>query len=85
MPESDGTITLSIRDFDIVANGETEEEAVTDLAEFLIDYAEDYLNDYSLYSRSPNRRSHLPFIMNIFLQDDVEGVKQLITCLHGEK
>ncbi|WP_449354765.1 hypothetical protein ACUL41_19030 [Virgibacillus natechei] len=83
--EDDGSITLSIRDLGIIANGETEEEALAELAEFLIDYAEEYQEEFELYYRSPNRRDHFPFIMNVLIQDDIEGVKSLVKCQHGEK
>lgn len=83
--EDDGSVTLSIRDFGIVADGDTKEEALNELAEFLIDYAEEYHSEFDLYYKSPNRRDHFPYIMNVLIQDDVDGVKDLITCQPGEK
>lgn len=77
-PEADGTVTASLRDFGIVENGETEEEAIDAVAEELVEYALEYLEDFNLYFNSPNRRSHFIYILNVLIQDDLEGVKQLI-------
>ncbi|HLS08901.1 hypothetical protein [Lentibacillus sp.] len=85
LTEDDGSITASIRDFGMVANGDTEEKALTELAEYLIDYAEAYQEEFELYYKSPNRRDHFPYIMNVLIQDDTEDVKALISCRHGER
>jgi hypothetical protein len=44
---------------------DTEEEALTDLAEMAVEYAEDYLEDLAFYAKSPDRAEHLPYILAI--------------------
>lgn len=83
--EEDGSLTVVLEGFDLVENGETEEEALDLIAEELTDYSKDYLANFNLYFNSPNRKSHFPFIMNVLVQEDIEGVKGLIKCPVGEK
>jgi len=83
--EDDGSITAVIEDFGIVANGEDINEAVEELAEYLIEYAEEYFENFDQYFRAPNRREHFPFVMNVLVQDNIQGVKDLITCPVGKK
>lgn len=83
--EEDDTVTVSLDSFDLVENGDTYEEAVDLLADELIEYANEYLDNFNMYFHSPNRREHLPYVLNVLVQEDVEGVKALIRCPVGEK
>lgn len=77
--EEDGSFSGSLLPFDdIVVHGKTLEEMIEDTAIQLFEYAEDYYKDFAKYHNAPNRRNHLPYILNILSQDDIEGVKQLI-------
>lgn len=83
--EENGSITVSIEDFDLIENGETMEEAIDLLVDELIEYAHEYLDNFNLYFNSPNRRNHFNFIMNVLIQDTEENVKELIECQVGER
>ena len=85
LKEVDGSTTAVIKGFDIVSNGENEEKALDELTELLIDYAKVYRADFELYYRSPNRRAHFPYIMNVLIQENREEVRKLIQCQVGEK
>ncbi len=51
------------------------------LAKELIDYAEEYINDFRFYYNSPNRKNHFPYIYRVLLaSDDLEKVKQMFSC-----
>lgn len=82
--EEDGSITVSMDDFDIVENGKTKDEAIDLLANGLIVYAHEYMDNFNLYFHSPNQREHFKFIMNVLNQDNVENVKELIEGEVGE-
>lgn len=77
-PEEDGSITITIDGFDLVANTSDREQAILKIAEELIDYAEDYLNQFPLYFKSENRRKHFPYIMKVALSEDIQAVVRLI-------
>ena len=63
---------------DIIGSGKSIEDLKLNLAEQLIEYAEDYYNDFSKYYNAPNRRAHYPYIFRILIQNDVESVRDLI-------
>ncbi len=75
---SDGQCCAYCPELDLATAMDTEEEALTDLAEMAVEYAEDYLEDLAFYAKSPNRAEHLPFILAVAecTTDvyDVEGV-----------
>ncbi|WP_343783237.1 hypothetical protein [Alkalibacillus silvisoli] len=85
MHEDDKTVTMSLNGFDIVENGDSVEETLDLLAEELIDYSNEYKDDFNKYFNAPDRRDQFPFIMNVLIQDGSEGVKSLIRCLPGER
>lgn len=80
LSEEDGTVTVTLNDFDIVENGDTEEEALGLVVDELIEYAHEYQDNFNLYFNSPNRRDHFPYIMNVLIQEDDEEVKSLINA-----
>jgi hypothetical protein len=82
--EDDGTVTVSLNEIDLVENASCEEEAVEKLANALVEYAKDYYNDFQYWFSAPNRKSHLPFVLHVLLQDSIEGVKGLIRCQRGK-
>jgi len=81
--EPDGSITLSLRIMDLVVNGATVEEAKEALTLEIIDYAEDYYNDFSIWSAAPNRQEHIPYVMKTLLMDK-DAIKESIICLDGK-
>ncbi len=69
---------MSLKDIDIVENADSI-EGVTDLiADSLIDYAQEYMDSFSKYYNSANRKAHLPFVLKVIAQPDCEAVKALI-------
>ena len=82
--EEDGSITASLNEVDIAVNGKNQDEVLASLSENLIEYAEEYYSNYNLYAASPNRKSHLPYILNVLIQKNTEKVRDLIVCQAGE-
>lgn len=76
--EEDSTVTATLDGFDIVENSDTKEEAIDLLADELMEYANEYQDNFNLYFHSPNRRDHFPYIMHVLAQEDIEEVKRLI-------
>lgn len=78
---SDGQCCAYCPELDLVTAMNTEDEALTDLAEMAVEYAEDYLEDLAFYAKSPNRAEHLPFILAVAEcttdVDNVEGVRKV--------
>lgn len=79
------TFVLSTEEIDdILASGKTQEEALNDLAAALLEYAHEYYEEFGLYSRTPNRKPHLPFVIRILMLDDVEKIKEILVCQGGK-
>ena len=72
--EDDGSITLSLNEIDIVENGKNEQE----------EYALDYYNEYEMYSRSPNRKKHIPYIFKALIIDNPEKIGDTLQCQDGK-
>lgn len=82
--EDDGTITASLKEIDIIVNGKDEEAVLRILAADLLEYAEDFYNDFEYWFSAPNRKAHLPYVLNILIQDSLEEIKGIITCQTGK-
>ena len=65
--EDDGSITLSLNEIDLVENGENEQEARLALGKAILEYSSDYYEDYAFYSKSPNRKGHIPSTQQCYL------------------
>jgi hypothetical protein len=77
-PEKDGTTTATLKGFDLVVNEKDMETAKQALAKELIDYSQDYFNQFNLYYNSPNRREHFPYILKVALTEDCTEVEEMI-------
>ncbi|GHU23122.1 hypothetical protein FACS1894172_01200 [Spirochaetia bacterium] len=82
--ENDGSITLSLNEIDIVENAPTEQDARLILAQSILHYAEDYINEFDYWYSAPNRKKHFPYILKTLVLNDVHLIGNNIICQHGE-
>lgn len=78
------SVTLSLNEIDLVENSENEQSARLALGNGILEYAADYYNDYVLYSHSPNRKGHIPYIFKALIMDNPEKIGESIQCQDGE-
>lgn len=78
--ESDGTYSVDLENFDLFANAGTVEEALSELANDLIEYSLDYVKDIQTYYSAPNRTNHLPYVLVVLLQNDTDSVIKLFNA-----
>ena len=76
--EADGSFSGSLREIDLVANAPTLEELKSALAGELVEYANEYMQEFDTYSRAPNRKGHLPYVLHVLIQRDTAAVAALI-------
>ena len=81
--EDDGSITMSLAEIEIVENGLDEQEAKGKLARAILEYSEDYYNDYAYWARG-RRKAHIPYVLKSLILNDAERIGGLITCRHGK-
>lgn len=82
--EDDGSVTLSLNEIDLVENGKSEEEARLNLGQSILEYSFDYYNEYETYSRSPNRKKHIPYIFKALIIDDPQKIGDMLQCQNGK-
>lgn len=76
--KEDGTIVGTLEGFDIVVYGKSEQEVMQKLAESLLEYAQDYLNDFKLFYNAPNRKGHYPYVLKTLLASTIDEIKGFI-------
>ncbi len=82
--EEDASVTLSLNEIDLVENGENEQAARLNLGKAILEYSANYYEEYELYSHSPNRRQHIPYIFKALIMDNPEKIGEEIECQDGE-
>lgn len=75
-----GEYIATLEEFeDFFVTGQTQNEAIVNLAKELVEYASDYLQDrFSVYYHAPNRKAHFPYLVKVMLQNSIEDVVKLI-------
>jgi len=73
---SGGGFVITCPELDLATQGKNEEEAFEDLIAMVIDYTEQYRENFELFSKSPNRSAHLPYIKSIeeYSFDNIKGL-----------
>ena len=82
--ETDGSVTLSLNEIDIVVNGKSEHEAKLKLAQSILEYSEDFYKNFKYWSSAPNRISHIPYVFKALILDDAKKIGDEITCRNGK-
>lgn len=84
LKEKNGSITLELNEIDLVVNAKDEEEAKLKLAEEILEYAEDFYNEFNVWSIAPNRKAHVPYVFKVLILDDIKKIGELISCQNGK-
>lgn len=78
IPEEDGSITITLEDFDLVVNAPDHNQALLKMAEELVDYSQDYFDQFALYFKTINRKKHFPYVMKVALAEGIQEVAGFI-------
>ena len=81
--EDDGSVTISLDEIDLVENGLNESDAMKKMASGILEYAQDYYNDFNYWYSAPNRKAHLPYVMKVLILGDTDKIGGIIKCRHG--
>lgn len=80
-PDSRG-YTISIDELLIHGEGLTLYDALKDLAENIVDYAQDYLTRVEFFRQIENRKYHYPYLRRIAKLTDINQVMEVIAECH---
>jgi len=67
--EEDGSYTASIDELDIVGNAGTKDEVVEVICDDLIEYADEYMENFDMYYHSSNRKAHFPYVYKVIAHE----------------
>lgn len=81
--EDDGSYTAALENIDLAENAGEKEGAVDAMAASILEYAEEFYEEYELYSNAPNRAGHLPMVMKALLLGDIWKIKEEMVCQSG--
>lgn len=82
--EDNGSVTLSLNELDIAENAETENAAKIKLAEAIMEYADDFYNEFEYWSSAQNRKPHIPYVFKALIQNDIHKLAEQIKCQSGK-
>lgn len=82
--EDDNSVTISLEKFDLVVNGENEEEAISLIIKSLREYALEYYEDIEFWSSDINRKKQMNSILKVLLVEDDNELKESIICRPGK-
>lgn len=84
-PGDDGMSIYQLEEIsDIFTEAATDAEAMDVLAADLLEYAKTYYSDFSLYSHSPNRVRHLPYVMRALALGTPAKAREMLVCQVGK-
>ena len=81
--EEDGSFTAVLEELDLIENAPSKEECIISVCEAMKDYAQDFYNEFSLWSSAPNRKNHIPYVLKILLSPDKQLREDMI-CRNGK-
>ncbi len=70
-------------ELDLVTEMDTPREALEAMVEMIGEYAEDYKRRQDIYTKSPNRAHHKPYVERILACKDQWELMELIEVRHG--
>jgi predicted RNase H-like HicB family nuclease len=76
---SEGAYVATCPELDLATEGKTPEDALDDLIVMAMDYAEQYMEEFEIFSKSPNRAVHKLYILEIQKKGTKERVRELFT------
>lgn len=70
LSEEDGTFTGILEELDLLANETNEIELVNTIICDLMEYANEYMDNFAMYFNSPNRKKHFPYVYKAISQSE---------------
>ena len=78
--DKDGSIVISSNDMDVVSTGKDEQEALLNFTSDLVEYAQEFYDEFEFWSSAPNRTKHIPMVLRILTADNSQEVENMLVC-----
>lgn len=82
--EEDGSVTVYLKEIDLAENADTKEEAIEKLYSSIVEYSEEYYNDYQVFGEAFNRKSHFPYVIKALILNKDNKIGDMIQWQHGK-
>ena len=76
--EDNGSFTGILEELDLTENAPAKEDCISSLLEAMKEYAQDFYNEFSLWSSAPNRKDHVPYVLKILSSSDDEIMEDIV-------
>lgn len=76
---------VSSDDVDIVSSGNSEKEAIDNFIFDLMEYCQEFYDEFDFWSSAPNRKSHIPVVLKVCAAKNKKEVENIIVCQNGQK
>lgn len=80
--EDDGSVTGTVEELDLFGNAQTKDECLFLLLNDMREYAQDFCNEFTLWSSAPNRKKHIPYVLKILSSSD-KKLLEAMKCQTG--
>ena len=81
--EEDGTVTVALDEIELAENGANEREALQKLTCAILEYSEDFYNDFTYWAKG-SKVAHIPYVFKVLMLNDAEKIGGLIKCRRGK-
>lgn len=76
--EEDGSFTGTLEELDLIENAQTKEDCLISVLKAMKEYAQDFYDEFSLWSSAPNRKGHIPYVLKILSSSDSQLMEDVI-------
>ncbi len=83
LAKDEGNYCAYCPELDIVSEMENPEIVIEDMIEAIKEYSEEYMQNIELYTKSPNRAHHLPYVQTISNCKNDWELRMLMEIKHG--
>lgn len=82
--ETDGSCTGVVAALDLAENAPNRARLEEQLADAILEYAEEYYDAFPVYANAPNRADHIPYITKALLLGTRNQIRGELECRNGE-
>lgn len=82
--EEDGSVTVCLKEIDLAENADTKEEAIEKLYSSIVEYSEEYYNDYQVFGEAFNRKGHFPYVIKALILNKENKIGDMIQWQLGK-
>jgi hypothetical protein len=72
--ETDGSVTISLDNIDLIESSVSEDEAKFELAKSIKEYSEEFYVNFEIWGTALNRKEHIAFVLKAILAENIDEI-----------